>query len=224
MRLDTLEVEVLGSAKKAVVERELTTIYSEASKPNLAYLPRLLDNPELTLLEKEEIQERVCRLSGNVIKINVGAHTELERSWKKERYQQAINSIRCAIAGGAVCGGGIALALASRILDNCPAGLVLKSACLVPAMRIIANSGLSPRPVIDAILSGRQKGFDAAGGRYTDLVSSGIIDANRTAKFAIESAVSMASTFIATDCVVTLKTDHISGLPPGIESVPRIAG
>lgn len=218
-KLQEIDINSLGKASKAVIEIDLTTIYAANPKPRLDHLIKALENPNLTLAEKEEIQNRISRISGNLVKINVGAFSEGERTAKKEAYEQAINSIRCAIKDGAVAGGGLALIAASKSIYETPVGLVMKKACSRPLYQIIKNCGIEPEAIISKITSGNEKGFDARTLNFADPVARGIIDAKSVVKLALRQAVEQAKTLISTECVITIKNGKFTEPPPGIEAI-----
>jgi chaperonin GroEL len=217
LTLENLKFDDLGKAKRVVVDRENTTIIGgggtkEAIDGRCKELRREIEKTTSDY-DREKLEERLAKLVGGVAVIRVGAPSETEMKKRKEAFEDAISATKAAIAEGMVPGGGLALLRAIQSLDAAAAAcegdertgvLILKRAVEAPARQIAANAGVDGGVVVDRLLGASGNiGFDAATGRYTDLVEAGIIDPTKVVRVALENAVSVASVLLLTEATLT---------------------
>jgi chaperonin GroEL len=169
--------------------------------------------------DKEKLQERLAKLSGGVAVIKVGAATETEMKEKKDRIEDALNATRAAQAEGIVPGGGLALALAGNAFDELTDkkedGLEVKivdSAILEPIKQIAANAGKDGFWILFNIIRENKKGnknigYNAATGKFEDMISAGIVDPTKVVRSALENAASAAIMFLTIEAVIADKPE-----------------
>ncbi len=230
-RLENVGIEMLGEAKRVVVAASTTTIVGGAGqKPNIegrcAELRRQITETS-SEYDREKLQERLAKLSGGVAVIRVGAPSEAELKIRKDAFDDAISSTKAAVAEGIIPGGGLALLRASLAFDEDIAKsegdertglLILKKALEIPVRQIAENSGADPGVVVERMRAGNgHEGFDAARGRYVDMVEAGIIDPTKVARVALENAVSVASVLLMAEAVMTeVAEEKQQESPPGM--------
>ncbi|MDR2794678.1 MAG: chaperonin GroEL [Holosporaceae bacterium] len=221
IKLDTLDIRMLGNAKKVLIDKENTTIVNGAgAKHNIeARCNQIKTQIQDTTsdYDREKLQERLAKLSGGVAVIRIGGATEMEVKERKDRVEDAINATRAAVAEGIVPGGGIALLRATKVLANVHhkndderLGIeILKKAIQAPARQIVDNAGLDASLIVGKILENDSfnYGFDARKGEYTDMIKSGIIDPVKVVRIALQSAASVASLMATTECMVAEKPE-----------------
>ncbi|KAI3888295.1 hypothetical protein MKW92_046190 [Papaver armeniacum] len=218
LTLDKADSEVLGNASKVVLTKETTTIVGDGSTQDavdkrVAQIRNLIEVAEQDY-EKEKLNERVAKLSGGVAVIQVGAQTETELKEKKLRVEDALNATKAAVEEGIVVGGGCTLLrLASKVdaikltLDNdeqkVGAEIVRRALCY-PLKLIAKNAGDNGSVVMEKVLSNDnfKFGYNAATGKYEDLMAAGIIDPTKVVRCCLEHAASVARTFLTSDVVV----------------------
>jgi chaperonin GroEL len=206
----------LGRARRAVITRETTTIVGgsgdrKAIDGRKALLRRLIEK-EKSDYEREKLQERLAKLSGGVAVIRAGAPTESEMKSRKEAFEDAISSTKAAVAEGIVPGGGLSLLRAAAALEQEAAKLegdertgllILARALETPTRQIAENSGVEGGVVVSRIRAEKGNvGFDAASGRYVDLVEAGIIDPTKVVRLGLENAVSAAGVLLLTEATL----------------------
>ncbi|KAK8517053.1 hypothetical protein V6N12_032253 [Hibiscus sabdariffa] len=218
LSLDKVGREVLGHASKVALTKDTTTIVGdgstqEAVNKRVAQIRNLIEAAEQDY-EKEKLNERIAKLSGGVAVIQVGAQTETELKEKKLRVEDALNATKAAVEEGIVVGGGCTLLrLASKVdaikdsLDNDEEKVgadIVKRALSYPLKLIAKNAGVNGSVVSEKVLSedNPRYGFNAATGKYEDLMSAGIIDPTKVVRCCLEHAASVAKTFLMSDCVV----------------------
>jgi len=220
MKLDTIELEMLGHARRVVATKEKTTIVGGKGKKTdidkrIAQLKKQIET-STSGFDKEKFQERLAKLSGGVAVIKVGALTETELKEKKFRIEDAVNATRAALEEGIVAGGGIALFEASKELtvksvgkmpevgDEAKGVMLIKTILERPLRAIAENAGKDSNDVARHVygLSAGQ-GFDASTSEYVEMVKAGIIDPLKVVKTALLNAVSVASMILTTEAVVT---------------------
>jgi chaperonin GroEL len=230
IKLDGIDVNVLGSAKKILIDKENTTIVNGAgAKQDIeARCHQIRRQMEETTsdYDREKLQERLAKLSGGVAVIRIGGATELEVKERKDRVEDAINATRAAVAEGVVPGGGIALLRATKVLANVQSksdderlGIdILKRALQAPARQIVENAGLDASLIVGKILENDSFnfGFDARRSEYTDMIKAGIIDPVKVVRIALQSAASIAGLMATTECMVAEKPEKKPEVPmPG---------
>ncbi|OGN08729.1 MAG: chaperonin GroL [Candidatus Yanofskybacteria bacterium RIFCSPHIGHO2_02_FULL_41_12] len=219
MKLESVELAMLGQARRLVSTKETTTVVGgKGKKADIEKRISQIRNQiakSTSDFDKEKLQERLAKLSGGVAVIKVGALTETELKEKKFRIDDAVSATRAALEEGIVAGGGLALfeaakeltAKGSGILEvgDEAKGLAIIKAALEKPMRIIAeNAGKDANEVVENIFAGAPgRGFDASAGKYVDMFEAGIIDPLKVVKTALTNAVSVASLILTTEAVVT---------------------
>ena len=235
LKLDKVELNQLGRARKVIATKEFTTIVDGAGDKS-AIEDRVTQiksehKASTSEYEKEKLQERMARLAGGVGVIKVGAFTETEMKARKFKIEDALNATKAAVAEGIVAGGGAALARIAPMLDNFAADLpfaekagvkVVRDALEEPLRQIALNSGIEPTSIISYIQSGASyAGFDfMKSEKVEDMMKAGIVDPLKVARLALENAVSIASTLITTEAVVVDKPEPKSQVPmpnPGMD-------
>jgi chaperonin GroEL len=217
VKLENVQLEELGTAKRMIIDREATTIiggagHKTAIEGRCNELRKQIDETTSDY-DKEKLRERLAKLTGGVAVIRVGAPSEAEMKSLKEAFDDAINATKAAIAEGVVPGGGLALLRAICAVEkeeqaaegDEKTGLrILKQALEAPTRQIAENSSVDGGVVVDKMRTGTGNfGFDAAKGEYVDLVEAGIIDATKVVRIALENAVSVASVLLLAEATLT---------------------
>jgi chaperonin GroEL len=216
IKLENVTVQMLGRAKKVMIDKENTTIVSGAGKkPDIAArIAQIKAQIEETTsdYDREKLQERLAKLAGGVAVIRVGGATEIEVKERKDRVDDAMHATRAAVEEGILPGGGVALLRAAKVLsrlrtenDDQRTGIeIVKKAIAWPARQIAINSGDDGAVVVGKILEKDQYayGYDAQTGDYGNLVSKGIIDPTKVVRAALQGAASIAGLLITTEAMV----------------------
>ncbi len=220
LKLENVELDMLGHARKVVANKESTTIVDGKGKKadidkRAAQLKVQLEK-STSSFDKEKLQERLAKLTGGVAVIKVGALTETEMKEKKYRIDDAVSATRAALEEGIVSGGGIALFEAAKELnvrsikgistygDEAKGLSVVKAVLERPLRSIAENSGKEANEVIEKVAKLETGwGFDASTGEYVNMLDAGIIDPLKVVKTALINAVSVASLVLTTEAVVT---------------------
>src|ERR671916_1959480 len=215
IKLENVKLEDLGRAKKVTIDKDNTTVVEGAGKTSdiEGRVKTLRAQIEETSsdYDREKLQERLAKLVGGVAVIRVGAATETEMKEKKMRVEDAVNATRAAAQEGIVPGGGVALVRAARVLDDLGAeGDTLTGVRLIqramqePLRRIAENAGMDGAIVIGKIEESKGAvGYNAATGKFEDLVKAGIIDPTKVVRTALQNAASIAGLLLTTDAAVT---------------------
>jgi chaperonin GroEL len=216
IKLESVTINMLGRAKKVIVDKENTTIVNGAGKKAdiEARINQIKAQIEETTsdYDREKLQERLAKLAGGVAVIRVGGATELEVNERKDRVEDAMHATRAAVEEGILPGGGVALLRAAKVLDKLKNenadqrhGIeIVKRAVQWPARQIAINSGEDGSLVVGKIVDkdNYAYGFDAQTGEYGDLVAKGIIDPTKVVRAALQDAASIAGLLIATEAMV----------------------
>src|SRR5213593_80582 len=216
IKLDKVTVNMLGRAKKVMIEKENTTIVNGAGKKAdiEARISQIKVQIEETTsdYDREKLQERLAKLAGGVAVIRVGGATEVEVKERKDRVDDAMHATRAAVEEGILPGGGVALLRASESLrkvrthnDDQKTGVeIVRRALSWPARQIAINAGEDGSVIVGKILEKDQYafGFDAQTGDYGNLVSKGIIDPTKVVRAALQNASSIAGLLITTEAMV----------------------
>ncbi|WLV25174.1 chaperonin GroEL [Aciduricibacillus chroicocephali] len=225
--LKSATIDSLGRAAKVVVTKENTTIVEGAGSPDniAARVGQIRAQAEETTSEfdKEKLQERLAKLSGGVAVIKVGAATETELKERKLRIEDALNSTRAAVEEGIVAGGGTALVNVYRKLENDLKGLegdeatgasIVLRAIEAPVRQIATNAGLEGSVIVER-LKGEEAGtgFDAATGKWVNMIDAGIVDPTKVTRSALQNAASVAALFLTTEAVVANKPEENASVP-----------
>jgi chaperonin GroEL len=216
VKLESVTLDMLGRAKKVIIDKQNTTIVKGAGKPadiaaRVASIKGQIDE-NTSDYDREKLQERIAKLSGGVAVIRVGGATELEVQERKDRIDDAIHATRAAIQEGVLPGGGVALLRASKALDATRAANndqrhgveIIRRAISYPARQIALNAGTDGSVVVGKILEQDLYtfGYDAQSGQYGDLMQKGIIDPAKVVRTALQDAGSIAGLLITTEAMV----------------------
>jgi chaperonin GroEL len=229
IKLENVTLDMLGTAKKIVINKEDTTIVDGVgTKEDIqARIGQIKAQIEETTsdYDKEKLQERLAKLAGGVAVIRVGGSTEIEVKERKDRVDDALNATRAAVEEGIVAGGGAALVYAARALESVQptnsdqkVGVeIIRKALQAPARQIAENSGVDGSVVIGKLLESKDHnwGFDAQEGTYVDLVKAGIVDPTKVVRTALQDAASVAGLLITTEAMVAERPEPKGGMPGG---------
>lgn len=228
VKLESVELKDLGSAKKVKVDKENTTIIEgkgtkDEIKGRIQQIRNEIDKATSDW-DREKLQERLAKLAGGVAVLKVGAATETELKEKKHRYEDALSATRAAVEEGIVVGGGVALLRAGKLLDDLTMeedhdavlGVrIVHRALEEPARWIAENAGQEGSIVIERIRERKNhEGFNAASLQFEDLVKAGIIDPVKVTRSALENAASIASMLLTTEALVVEKPEEEKKTPP----------
>jgi chaperonin GroEL len=216
IKLENVNVAMLGRAKKVVIEKEKTTIVDGAGKKKdiEARVNQIKQQIEETTsdYDREKLQERLAKLAGGVAVIRVGGATEVEVKEKKDRVEDALNATRAAVEEGIVPGGGVALVRARKAIgrlandnDDVQAGInIVLKALETPLRQIAENSGVEGSIVVNKVLENKSEtfGFDAQTENYVDMIEKGIVDPAKVVRAALQDAASVASLLVTTEAMV----------------------
>ncbi len=217
IKLETVTLNMLGRAKKVLIEKENTTIIEGVGAKDdiTGRVNQIRAQIEETTsdYDREKLQERLAKLAGGVAVIRVGGASEVEVKERKDRVDDALHATRAAVEEGIVPGGGVALARASLILatlkgDNTDqqTGIeIIRRAIQVPLRQISENAGEDGAVIAGKVLENSEYtfGFDAQSGEYKNMVAAGIIDPTKVVRTALQDAASVASLIITTEAGVT---------------------
>jgi chaperonin GroEL len=215
IKLENIQLEDLGRAKRVKIDKENTTIIEGAGKTSaingrISQIKTQIGESDSDY-DKEKLQERLAKLSGGVAQINVGAATETETKEKKARVEDALHATKAAREEGIVPGGGVALircipALEKLKLDGDEQiGLdIIRRALEEPARQIAGNAGQEGSVVVQRLKDEKGNvGFNADKLEFTDMVTAGIIDPTKVVRTALQNAASISSLLITTEALVT---------------------
>jgi chaperonin GroEL len=216
MKLENVNVQMLGSAKRITISKENTIIIDgSGSKTDIATRCSQIRNQveETTSdYDKEKLQERLAKLAGGVAVLKVGGATEVEVKERKDRVEDALHATRAAVAEGVVAGGGVTLFYATKALeslkganDDQQAGInIVKKALQAPVRQIAENAGMDGAIVIGKLTESKDKnfGFNAQEMTYVDMIKAGIIDPTKVVRIALQNAASVASLIITTEALI----------------------
>jgi chaperonin GroEL len=216
VKLESVQLNMLGRARKVSIEKDNTTIVGGAGKKTdiEARIAQIKAEIEETTsdYDREKLQERVAKLAGGVAVIRVGGATEVEVRDRVDRVDDAIHATRAAVEEGILPGGGVALLRATKALSKLtPANRdqktgieIVKKALSWPARQIALNAGEDDSIVVGKILEKEQYafGYDAQAGEYGNLIQKGIIDPTKVVRTALQDAASVAGLLITTEAMV----------------------
>ncbi len=231
LKLDKIEIDMLGQARKVVSTKENTTIVEGKGKKEdidarVSQIKQELKTTESDF-DKEKLQERLAKLAGGVAVIKVGAATEVEQKARQHKTEDALAATRAAVEEGIVPGGGVALVRCIKALEGLElqgdekTGLNILRRVLEEPIRIIAqNAGLDGAVVSEEVKKKEGGfGFNAQDMKYEDLMAAGIVDPKKVVRSALQNSASAASMFLTTECVVAEKPEEKKEepcpMPPG---------
>jgi chaperonin GroEL len=218
LKLENVELDDLGSAKKVVVDKDNTLIVEGGgSKKEIqarAEQIRMQIEKTTSDYDREKLQERLAKLTGGVAVIRVGAHTETEMKERKDLVDDALHATRAAAQEGIVAGGGVAFLRAIEAVENGKRQArndeklgfdILAEALRAPTRQIVDNAGDDGEVVVAQILENKNPsyGYNAANGEYGDMFKLGIIDPAKVAKTALQNAASAIALALTTDVLLT---------------------
>ena len=214
-KLDSVQVEDLGRARRIIVAKENTTIIEGGGKPKdvegrVKQIKTALDTTTSDW-DREKLQERLGKIAGSVAVIKVGAATEVELKEKKHRVEDALSATRAAVEEGIVSGGGVALINALPALDKLAlegdertGAMILKRALEEPLRRIAINAGKDGSVIVQQVKAMKLgEGYDAAKDDFGNMMAKGIIDPLKVTRAALENAISIAGMVLTTNCLIT---------------------
>lgn len=215
IKLENIQLEDLGRAKRVKIDKENTTVIEGAGKTStingrIAQIKKQIEDSDSDY-DREKLQERLAKLSGGVAQINVGAATETEMKEKKARVEDALHATKAAREEGIVPGGGVALLRGLSVLEKLrisgdeQIGVeIVRRALEEPARQIATNAGQEGSVVVQRIKSEKTNvGFDADKLEFSDMIEAGIIDPTKVVRTALQNAASIAGLLITTEAVVT---------------------
>jgi len=230
IKLESVTLDMLGRAKKVVLEKENTTIVDGAGKKAdiQARCTQIRAQIEETTsdYDREKLQERLAKLAGGVAVIRVGGATEVEVKERKDRVDDAMHATKAAVEEGILPGGGAALLGAVKSLknlrsandDQTPRGIaIVRQALESPARQISENAGVDGSVIVGKILEQDDVnfGYDAQAGKYTDMVKAGIIDPTKVVRLALQDAASVAALLITTEAMIAERPEKKPAMPAG---------
>ncbi|KEQ29341.1 chaperonin GroEL [Pedobacter antarcticus] len=232
-KLETADLEYLGTAEKITVDKDNTTIINGFGNPDLirARVSEIKTATETTTsdYDKEKLQERLAKLAGGVAVLYVGAASEVEMKEKKDRVDDALHATRAAVEEGIVAGGGVAFIRAIEALDGMKGAnedettgiQIIRRAIEEPLRQICQNAGIEGSIVVQKVKEGTADfGYNARTDVYENLISAGVIDPTKVGRVALENAASIAAMLLTTECVLADEPDD----SPAGGSMPPMGG
>ncbi len=222
LKLENVGLDLLGRARKVVVDKDSTTIVEGAGpeadvKARIAQIKKEIEETDSDW-DREKLQERLAKLSGGVAVIRVGAATEVELKEKKHRIEDAVSATKAAIEEGIVPGGGLALLRSRAAVDKLAQSLtgdeatgaaIVSKALAEPMYWIAANAGLEGSVVIEqALRESGNVGLNALSGEFQDLLKAGVIDPAKVTRSALQNAASIAALLLTTEATVADKPEE----------------
>jgi chaperonin GroEL len=214
IKLESLELESLGQAKRITVGKEDTVIVegngtSDAIQGRVGQIKRQIEETTSDY-DREKLQERLAKLAGGVAVINVGAATETEMKEKKARVEDALHATRAAVEEGIVPGGGVALIRAHALIgdlglvgDEKTGAEIVARAVSAPLRQLAANAGVEGALIVEEVRKGTGNiGYNVATGKYEDLVKSGVVDPTKVTRSALQNAASISGLLLTTECLI----------------------
>jgi chaperonin GroEL len=240
VKLESVKLEDLGSAKKVTVDKDSTTIIdgagaADALQGRVKTLKAQIEDATSDY-DREKLQERLAKLVGGVALIRVGAATETELKEKKARVEDAMNATRAAVEEGIVPGGGVALIRAAKALDKFKifepdedgevsgevdeqiGVTIVRRALEEPLRQIVQNAGKEGAVIVEKVRSEKNAnvGYNAATEKFEDLVAAGIIDPAKVTRCALQNAASIAGLMLTTEALISeIQEDDKPGMMSG---------
>ena len=229
MKLENTTLEMLGTAKKILVDKENTTIIEGAGvqqevKSRIAMIQKQIEDSS-SEYDIEKLQERKAKLAGGVAVINVGAATEVELKEKKARVEDALSATRSAVEEGIVPGGGLTLIHAQKSVREIAAKLsgdekigaeIIAKAIEAPMKQIASNAGLEGSVIVEKAKAEKPGiGFNAYTLEWVNMIDAGVIDPAKVVRSALQNAASVAGMLCTTEVLISDKEDEKGGGMPG---------
>ena len=236
VKLESVLIEQLGTAKKVVISKDETTIIEGAGSKEsvlgrIDLIKRQIDTTDSNY-DKEKLQERLAKLSGGVAVIKVGASTETELKEKKHRYEDALSATRAAVEEGIVPGGGATLLRAADKLstagmttDEATGVAIVKRALEEPIRHIAKNAGLEGSVIVEKVRAAADGfGLNAITGEIVDMVAAGIVDPAKVTRSTITNAASIAALVLTTETLVVDKPEKKGAGGAGMPGMDGMGG
>ena len=214
IKLDSIELADLGTAKKLVIDKDNCTVIEGGGKKaditaRIEQIRREMENSSSDY-DREKLEERIAKLAGGVAQVNVGAATESEMKEKKARVEDALHATRAAVEEGILPGGGVALLRASnsvkpgKISHDEKVGFdIIVRACKAPLTQIASNAGIDGAVVCERVGNAEgNSGFNAATNKYEDMVKAGVIDPTKVTRTALQNAASVSTLLLTSDALI----------------------
>jgi len=215
IKLENVTIDMLGRAKKVVVDKDNTTVVeglgkSADIKARVEQLKRQIEETTSDY-DREKLQERLAKLAGGVALIKVGAATEAAMKEKKDRVDDALHATRAAVEEGIVPGGGVAYLRAQKAIealklegDEAVGASIIARAIEAPLRKLVNNAGQEAALVIANVKKATgTNGYNVRTGEYADMLKAGIVDPAKVTRSALQNAASIAGLLLTTDCMVT---------------------
>ena len=230
LKVDSVTIDMLGSARKLVVTKDETTLVEGAGDQDaiagrIAQIKAEIENTDSDY-DREKLQERLAKLSGGVAVLKVGAATEVELKEKKHRIEDAVSTTKAAIEEGVVAGGGVTLLRAQSAVEKAASKLehdeatgasIVGRSLVAPLTQIAVNAGMEGGVVVEKVKDQKgPNGLNAATGEYEDLIAAGIIDAAKVTRSALQNAASIAALFLTTEAVIADAPEESGGAGAGM--------
>jgi chaperonin GroEL len=219
IKLESVDIADLGSAKRVTISKESTVIVegagsSESITGRVNQIRRQIEETTSDY-DREKLQERLAKLAGGIAVINVGAATETEMKEKKARVEDALHATRAAVEEGIVPGGGTALIRAQAAVgdlgltgDEKTGAAIIARAVEAPLRQLAANAGREGALIVERVKTGKgAEGYNVATDKYEDLIASGVVDPTKVTRSALQHAASIAGLLLTTECLITDKPE-----------------
>jgi chaperonin GroEL len=226
LKLENTQLDMLGKARKIMVTKDETTIVEGGGqeseiKGRINQIKAEIEKTDSDY-DREKLQERLAKLAGGVAVIKVGAATEVELKEKKHRIEDAVQTTKAAVEEGIVPGGGVALLSAQPALDKldlegdeATGARLVRKALEEPLKQIAENAGLEGGVVVEKVRTlDAGWGLNAESDDYVDMFKSGVVDATKVTRSALQNAASIAALFLTTEAVVAEKPEKTPPTPP----------
>ena len=217
IKLDSIELTDLGTARKIVVDKDNTTVVEGGGKKSdiqarIEQIRRELAN-STSDYDSEKLEERIAKLAGGVAQVNVGAATESEMKEKKARVEDALHATRAAVEEGILPGGGVAILRASvaakpgKLNHDEKVGYdIIVRACRAPLTQIADNAGVDGGVICEKVANGEGNyGYNAATDKFEDMVKAGVIDPTKVTRTALQNAASVSILLLTSDALIAEK-------------------
>ena len=234
MKLESVTIDMLGSAKRIRMDKDNTTIIQGEGEPKAikGRIDQIKTEKEKTTsdYDREKLEERLAKLAGGVAQINVGAATEMEMKEKKARVEDALHATRAAVEEGIIPGGGVALIRCISVLNDKVKIMsgeekvgaeIVRKVLSEPTRQLAGNAGLEGSIVVQTVIKAKDAnyGLNVDTGEYEDLIKAGVIDPTKVTRTALQNAASIASLLITTEALIAdmpeKEKEMPAGMPPG---------
>jgi len=225
IKLEKIDLDDLGRAKRVSIDKENTTIIEGAGKSDaiqgrIKQIKKQIEESDSDY-DKEKLQERLAKLAGGVAVINVGAATETEMKERKARVEDALHATRAAVEEGIIPGGEVGLLRSISAVEKLKleedeqiGANIVKRALEEPLRALVTNAGLEGSVILEQVKKEKTNvGYDAEQNKIVDMFEAGIIDPTKVARLALQNAASIASLLVTTEAVVAEKPEKKENVP-----------